>query len=386
MSSVGKKGRRRVRSSSKKEIPAETGTENHLSSSRVQNGKSLRLSWPFGLGLIKAITLIVIIALAGEFVIRIPNVRRQLPPPVLGTGNLTFDVTWEYLQRTLELYGHVDCVFLGSSMIKHSIDPKLFQKRFRENTGHDIVCFNFGISGMRPSEAVFNKSLVEKYNPSLLVSEVTPLFLYERFLENRNSPLISESPWGLFQSGKFSIKGWLLTHSLLFRYFMRWNIWVRSPNQYDRLQRISTNMQMDGFLMKGHGPIGKKARRPIPNPILTVLSGKIGTTKALDDWLEAFSGKTSVVFLEMPLRGKTGSSIGERERIFALSRMLLGKTVEEREGVLFSPAEQINLSKSCWMSINHLNPQGAKLFTPAFADKLAEAISTGIFEWPGDKR
>jgi len=383
---VGKKGRRRARSSSKKEIPAETSTESHLNDLLVQNGKSLRLGWPFGLSLIKAIALIAVIALAGECVFRIPNIRRQLPPPVLGTGNLTFDVTWEYFQRTLELYGHVDCVFLGSSMIKHSIDPKLFQNRFRENTGHDIVCFNFGISGMRPSDAVFNKLLVEKYNPSLLVSEVTSLCLYEQFMKYHKGPMISQSPWGLFQSGKFSVKGWLLTHSLLFRYFMRWNMWVRSPNQYDRLQRISKNMQIDGFLMKGHGPIEKKARRQVRNPILSTLSGKIGTTKVLDDWLEAFSGKTSVVFLEMPLRGKTGSSIGERDRIFDLSRMLLRKTVEERGGVLFSPAEQINLSKSCWMSINHLNPQGAKLFTPVFADDLAGAISTGKVEGFGGRK
>ncbi len=383
---MGKKGRRRVRSSSKKEIPAETGTENHLSSSHVQNGKSLRLSWPFGLNLIKAITLIVIIALAGEFVLRIPNVRRQLPPPVLGTGNLTFDVTWEYLQRTLELYGHVDCVFMGSSMIKYSIEPKLFQEKFREKSGHDIVCFNFGVLGMRASEAGFYKSLIEKFMPSFVVSEVTPLFVYERFLENRNSPLISESPWGRFQSGDYSVKGWLLTHSLLFRYIMKWNMWVRSPSQYRHFQMTSRNMTMDGFLVRSNSPKKKRTNRPIRNRIKNTLSGKVGNVQALDKWLGVFSGEAPVVFLEIPLRGKTGRSRGERDKKFAIARMLLRKVIKDKGGLLFSPGEEMNLDKNCWMSINHMNVQGAKLFTPAFADKLAEAISTGIFEWPGDKR
>lgn len=348
--------------------------------------KTLNLSWPFGLGLIKAIVLLSVFVLSAEFVLRIPVVRRQLPPPILGTGSLTFDVTWENFQRTRDLYGHVDCVFVGSSMIKYSIEPKLFQEKFREKSGQDIVCFNLGILGMRPSEAGFYKLLVERFEPSLIVSEVSPLFLYERFLENRNSPLISQSPWGRFQSGRFSVKGWLLTHSLLLRYLMRWNMWVRSPGQYKHLQMTSRNMKMDGFLVRSNSQKRERARRPIRKRVKTTLSGKIGNVQALDDWLEVFSGKTPVVFLEIPLKTKTGRSHKEGERKLSLARMLLRKAIEDKGGLLFSPAEQIHLGKNCWMSTNHMNPQGAKLFTPAFADALAGALSTGKLKYFGGNR
>ncbi|MCK5879957.1 MAG: hypothetical protein KAH24_09255, partial [Holophagae bacterium] len=342
---MGKRRRRKVKKNStkKREVLSGSGKEEHLINPSSQNGKTLKLTWPCGLGLIKAFVLLAIFVLFVEFLLRVPAIRRQLPPPVLGTGSLTFDVTWEYLQRTLNQYGHVDCVFVGSSMIKYSIEPKLFQKRFREESGHDIVCFNFGILGMKPSEAGFYKSLVEKFDPSLIVTELSPLILYEKFLENRNSPLISQSPWGRFQSGKFSVKGWLLTHSLLFRYFMRWNMWVRSPGQYIRLQRVSRNIKMDGFLLRDPSLKKERKRHPALNRIKTTLSGRIGNDRALNDWIEAFSGKTPVVFLEMPLRSKAGGFRGEVKERFSKARVLLRKTLEERGELLFSPGEQIQM-------------------------------------------
>ncbi|NOY23587.1 MAG: hypothetical protein GXO70_08780 [Acidobacteria bacterium] len=369
-----------------KGVQPNAGKTGHPDNAPIRTGKTLALNWPFGLSLLKAIVLLSVVVLSTELVLRIPVVRRQLPPPVLGTGNLTFDVTWEYLQRTRGLYGHVDCMFVGSSMIKHAIEPELFQKRFREKSGHDIVCFNFGVSGMRSSEAGFYKSMVERYHPSLIVCELTPLILYKGFLENQKSPLISQSPWGCFQLGKFSVKGWLLTHSLLFRYFMRLNMWIRSPSQYERLKRISRNMKMDGFLVKGHGRIGKKKRNPVLNRVKATLSGKVENTQALEDLLDVFSENVPVVFLEMPLKGEDGSFRGEEDRKFSLSRVLLRKVVEERGYVLFSPGEQTDFDKSCWMSINHLNPQGAKRFTPVFADALANALSTGRLEYFGGNR
>ncbi len=374
---MGKRRRRKAKTPAKKMVPSGSGKEESLINVPSRNGKSLKLTWPCGLGLIKALVLLAIFMLFTEFLLRVPAIRRQLPPPVLGTGNLTFDVTWEYLQRTLDQYGHVDCVFVGSSMIKHAIEPKLFEKWFREKSGLDIVCFNFGVSGMRPSEAGLYKTLVDKLGPSLIVSEVSPLFLDEQFDGYRNFPEISLSPWGNFQSGGFSVKGWLLTHSLLFRHCMRWNMWARSPEQYNRYQRISKNTRMNGFLVKGHGPIKKRARRIIPKPINTMLSGKVGTTQLLDDWVTCFSGETPVVFVEMPLRSETGSSLGEEDRKFSHARILLRKRIEERGELLFSPGAQIELGKSCWMNAIHLNPKGARLFTPVFADEMARAISTG---------
>jgi len=332
---------------------------------------------------VQVIVLLSVFLLSVEFVLRIPDVRRRLPVPILGTGNFNFDVTWEYFQRTRNRYGHIDCVLLGSSMMKHAVEPGLFEKRFGEKSGHNITCFNFGVSGMNFPDIDFCKSMAEKSHPLLLVSEVTPLMLYEEFQKEQKVALISKSPWGRFQSGEFSLKGWLLAHSLLFRYFMKSILWIQSPEQYNRLKIILRNMKTNGFLMRSHGAITGNKKKYKRVTLRKILASKTGNTQMLDSVLDVFSRGAPAVFLEMPLKGKTGPAFRGKDKKFSTARRLLRKTIEKRKKLLFSPGEQIDFGKDCWLGNNHLNPKGAEKFTVVFADQLADKVASEKINWRG---
>lgn len=87
-----------------------------------------------------------------EGLLRVPAIHDSLP-----TRTHYYDsgvvVREDALRRTLAAYGHIDVLFVGSSIVRTNIQPLTFDRLVQSRTRQPIVSFNAGLSGLWP-EAV----------------------------------------------------------------------------------------------------------------------------------------------------------------------------------------------------------------------------------------
>ena len=86
-----------------------------------------------------------------EGLLRVPAIQHALP-----TRTHYYEpgiaVREDALRRTLAPNGHVDVLFVGSSIVRTNIQPLTFDQLVRGRTQEPIVSFNAGLSGLWPRE------------------------------------------------------------------------------------------------------------------------------------------------------------------------------------------------------------------------------------------
>lgn len=92
--------------------------------------------------------------LAGaEGLLRLPSLQSWLP-----TRTHYYDagvaVREDALKTTLAAHGHVDVLFIGSSIVRTNIQPLTFDGLVQRRTGYPVISFNAGLSGLWPGAVV----------------------------------------------------------------------------------------------------------------------------------------------------------------------------------------------------------------------------------------
>jgi len=73
--------------------------------------------------------------------------------------------------------GQVDCIMLGSSMVDTGFDPAAFDTGYKEMTGRDIHCFNFGIdASTAASTAALARIVIEDNGPGISPENLQKIF------------------------------------------------------------------------------------------------------------------------------------------------------------------------------------------------------------------
>ena len=179
---------------------------------------TLQLNRP--LGKIFWLTIILLIFLGGvaEWITRLESFQAPLTPPKMGSRHYQLGHKLALLDAEVKRNGPIDCVMVGSSMVDVGFNPNSYQTGYHETAGRDIRCFNFGIDASSAvSTAALVKILVEDYHPRILIFGTDPRD-YGIASDDRDPAVILNTSWVQYRQGDFSVEGWLLDHSYLFRY------------------------------------------------------------------------------------------------------------------------------------------------------------------------
>ena len=165
-----------------------------------------------------ATLLLVVYFIAGELLFRLDAVQNALSGPRIGSRHEQFEQQVARLDKLVREGEPIDCIFLGNSMIWLGVDPLVVDRVFESRTGHEIHCFNFGVSALPASSAgQIAPVLVKKYHPKILVyGTFARDYAIPRDVEDAFA--VSDTPWLRYQNGEFNVMGWLYENSSVFRY------------------------------------------------------------------------------------------------------------------------------------------------------------------------
>ncbi|RPJ00825.1 MAG: hypothetical protein EHM39_04265, partial [Chloroflexi bacterium] len=195
--------------------------------SRFPRSSTLKLVFPAGQTIALAILILILLVVALEALVRLPWVDQHVPTAI-GSAHEELDIKFGEADYLLRQRGRIDCIFIGSSVVRRGIDPGEVAAAYRAQTGEEIVCYNFGLSGLQSlSLARLAPIIVKRYHPRLLIYGISLRDLGLRDDTQAESRAIANTAWIQYQSGDFSLEGWAVEHLVTFRHFLALRNWPK---------------------------------------------------------------------------------------------------------------------------------------------------------------
>ncbi len=335
-----------------------------------------------------ALLILVLLLALVEMAARTDFIGAHLPAPSIGGSIKPLGIKLAYLDELVEKKGHVDCIFLGASMILLGIDPETFSQAYRSRTGQEIVGFNFGIGGFIPPAAgIMARILIEKYQPKLLLWGLSPTSFSDKIVRTPEK-LLMEIPWVRYRLGAFNLEGWLADHSYAYRYFLRFRIWLEQPGYSKELS------DLEPYISRYGRKITKsKKLTPLPaNPKKEIharskLKDFKMSKKAIAALREVIKlrSQVQIVIFEIPVHRNILSFYGrgpdDHYRILSFIRKQA-----RRGGILFIPTMHLDLiPDEGWSNLNHLNNYGSRIFSSWLGEQMAQVVKKGLIKGAGLK-
>ena len=344
-------------------------------------------------GKVFRLTLLILLVLLGigETIARTEFFQAPLTPPQLGSSHYQLGHKFAWLDAVIKRNGPVDCIVLGNSIVGRAFDPKGFERAYKDVTGRDIHCFNFGINASTASSArVLSHILIDKYQPRILILGTDP----RDYALSSNDPdvkTIVDSAWIRYRLGEFSLDGWLTDVSYLYRYRQHISRLLRF--EYKDTLWSDTNLNFP-ILANGLTEIDKVnllVNQP-PNP--GDMSEEVAYFKriyspykmldeslvALEAILKSNEAGTQVIIVEMPVADGLYSFFenGEADYNRYVRRV---SELASLHHVPFFRTEPLDLIPADgWSDYIHLNPQGAHAFSIWLGQQVAGLDGQGTIE------
>ena len=278
------------------------------------------------------------------------------------------------LDKSIEMHGPLDCVFVGSSIVDLGFDPQAFRQGYKQITGEDIHCFNFGIdASSATSTAAIARILVEDYKPRFLIFG-TDARDYAVSIDDKDPAVILETDWVGYRQGEFSVSGWLTEHSYLYRYRQHLSRLMRFQLEDTLLSQTVFPFEI---LPTGFTPfdeIGTYINDP-PEPGDDTFSVRYFTEVytayqildenliALQEMLDLRDSNTEVVIIEMPVADGMYSFFGNGMEDYQRFVEQVGE-ISGQAGVDFWLTEPLDMiPDDGWVDYNHVNRMGAQIFS-----------------------
>jgi len=292
------------------------------------------------------------------------------------------------LDRLIRKTGRIDCIMLGSSMVDTGFDPEAFQTGYKKMTGQDIHCFNFGIdASSATSTAALVRIIVEDYHPRLLIIGTDPRD-YAVAREDRDPAVVLKTPWVAYRLGDFSLDGWLLDHSYLYRY----------RQHLDRLARFQfggtlwSKTKVDNEILPNgftpHSKISTYINDP-PHPgddsfevtyytrIYSSYQMLHENLDSLESILDFNESGTQIIVVEMPVADGLYYFFGNRESDYNRFLTRVGELASIYQ-VPFWQTEPLDfIPDNGWLDYSHLNRTGAEIFSTWLGQHVGTAEYQG---------
>ena len=352
---------------------------------------TLQINAPFGKTFWLVMLVLFLLVGIAECVSRSEFFQAPLTPPKMGSRHYQLGHKLALLDAEVKKNGPIDCIMVGSSMVDMGFDPNVFQKDYQEIAGRDIRCFNFGIdSSSVASSAALVKILIEDYHPRLLIFGTDPRDYAIPGME-RGPAVILDTSWVKYRLGSFSLEGWLLDHSYLFRYrqhlsrLMRFNfegtLWSATqldlpilPTGYTPLSTIST------YINNPPDPLDTSYEVTYYKNIYSSYHVLDENLEAMEAILDYNGSETQVIIVEMPVSDGLyyffGSGEADYDRFVARVSELASL-----HRVPFWRTEPLDsIPDDGWSDYSHLNTTGAEIFSAWLGGQVGEAEANGILE------
>jgi hypothetical protein len=348
------------------------------------NSGTLQLTMPPGKTFALTIVFLFLLGLTAEWIARSEVFQLPLTPPKMGSRHYQLGHKLALLNVLARTTGHVDCIMLGSSMVDTGFDPSAFETGYKEMTGQGIHCFNFGIdASSAASTAALARIIVEDYHPRLLLVGTDPRD-YAVPREDPDPSVVLNSPWVAYRQGEFSLEGWLLEHSYLYRYRQHLGRLVRF--QFEDTLWSNTNLTYE-ILPNGFTPLNKVSTY-INNPpdpgddsfevtyytrIYSSYQMLHENLEGLESIMEYDQSGTPVILVEMPVADGLYYFFGNGASDY--NKFLT--TVNELATLHHVPFWQTEpldfIPDNGWVDYSHLNKTGAAIFSTWLGQQVARA-------------
>jgi hypothetical protein len=334
------------------------------------------------------ILLLILLTTIAEWVVRSESFQAPLIPPRMGSRHYQLGHKLALLNALARKTGHVDCIMLGSSMVDNDFDPAAFETGYKEVTGRDIHCFNFGIdASSAASTAALVRIVVEDYHPRLLIIGTDPRD-YAVPREDPNSAVVLNTRWVAYRQGDFSLEGWLLENSYLYRY--RQNLGRLARFQFEGTIWSNTKLNYE-ILPNGFSPLSKVSTyiNDPPNPgddsfEVTYYTRIYSSYQMLHENLEGLESIMDynesgipVILVEMPVADGLYYFFGNRESDYNRFLARVGELATLHH-VPFWQTEPLDfIPDNGWVDYSHLNKTGADIFSTWLGQQVGRAEHQG---------
>jgi hypothetical protein len=347
--------------------------------------KTLQLYMPFRFSIGLTLLFLLIYLAAGEVLVRLAPVRDRLGAPSLGTEHKQFEQQWARFEIYAAGHETIDCVFLGDSTVQTDFWPGAFAEAYREESGAEIDCFNFGTGAFSVEGlATLAQILARDYSPRLIIVGVQALDFTVSHEEQGNTNL-TDTSWARYRLGEFTPAGWLYDHAYLYRYLgvIRELVTLTGNlNEVMLSEAGAVGGLHDGYYpMPGPGPfdISLPPDPNIDHPYIEHYYSAIGNFQfypenltALDQIFAIDNSQTKVLLVEMPVPKTFYAFFNQGEQDYRNFVEIVTSRAEARN-VPFWTTSDLMLPVSFWYNYNHLTPDGAERYSRWLGQELAHA-------------
>lgn len=343
---------------------------------------TLKLTRPQSFTLLHAVILFLVICLTGEMFARSSFVQDYAPYQAYGTNHTQLEIQLTNLDTFTREHGKPDCFIFGSSQAFRDIDPEVFGKAYESNGGEHLTCYNFGITGSQVSTtSILNKILIQKYKPRLVVIG-TSFLDYTEGRELQIDDRFKENDWLEYETGKFSVNGWLLENSYAWRFLTL--VSYSAPFNMEFIQVLREAHKWDGEIASSGfalSNVGIDPRVPVDQGFVKNLAGELGKFRASERNLSALeqiildsqAEGAQVLVAEMmyhpallDLKDNSGNPRINHEKVLAFQKMINDRIlgIAQKNNVTFLEFDpHLAVSNRGWYDLYHLNRTGAEIFS-----------------------
>jgi hypothetical protein len=334
------------------------------------------------------VLLFILLIAVAEWVARSESFQVPFTPPKMGSRHYQLGYKLALLNAFARKTGPIDCIMLGSSTVDTGFDPSAFETGYKEITGRDIHCFNFGIDASSAgSTAALSRIVLEDYRPRLLIIG-TDARDYAVPSEDPEPAVILNTPWVAYRQGEFSLEGWLLDHSYLYRY--RKHLGRLARFQFESTLWSKTKLNYE-ILPNGFTPLSTISTyiNDPPNPEdesfeVTYYTRIYSSYQMLDENLEGLGSIMQynqsgipVIVVEMPISDGLYYFFGNREADYNQFLTRVGELAILHR-VPFWQTESLDfIPDNGWVDYSHLNKAGAEVFSIWLGQQVGRAEQQG---------
>jgi len=295
--------------------------------------------------------------------------------PSKGFDRYILELKLNRLDNLVEDLGHVDVIFLGSSMVHRGLDPKLFQREIYTATNHTITAFNLGIPGIKSKDAAsIARVLVQKYKPKLIIYGIS----VRDFDGQYEATGISDNPWMRYELGYFNLDGWLRDKSLAYQYYLVYRNWmkvdfdaqIRQRQYYDRVITAKGFLNKDDVLQEDPQAWKESAIKSYENYFLD-----LSYVNAVEAILQLQEQGTKIVIVEMPVQNVFVQYYPHQWKDQEQFIQAIQTVVSSFDTQFLPTTGIVTLPENGWYTKNHLNSIGANVFTHWLAYQLVTSTT-----------
>jgi hypothetical protein len=336
------------------------------------------------------LTIIMLFLLVGiaEWIMRLDIFQAPLTPPKMGSRHYQLGHKLALLDAEIKENGPIDCIMVGSSMVDVGFDPDFFQLGYQEVTRQHIRCFNFGIDASSATSTVaLVQILIEDYHPRLLIFGTDPRDYAIPSVE-RGPAVILDTVWVKHRLGDFSLDGWLMEHSYLYRYRQHLSRLIRFIFEGTLWSDTKINFEI---LSNGFTPLSKVSTYINDPPNLQDDSYEVNyynniysSYQILDENLAALERimdhnglETQVIVVEMPVSDGLYYFFGNDETDYNRFISAVSEIASMHQIPFWRTEPLDSIPDDGWSDYSHLNTTGAEIFSTWLGQQVGEAEDQG---------